>query len=780
MSRSLPGIVASPSSTAADRFGWRARWESWGRALCLDRAVSAESLAFFRIAVGLVMLLEAVSLFLPSESSGGKSHLDVYYAGSEVTFHLPYAGFGWLPLLPSPWIQGVGVLLGLGAIGMGLGFRYRASALLTFLAWGYLYVVESTRTYWMSYYYLELLVLFLMPFLPAAARFSLDASKTVRAGTVLIPFWPLWLLRAQLVITYFYAGVAKLNTDWMVDGYPVRIFLEKPWVTARLKFLLPYDWAGMIERWVHSSALALGVSWIGAVFDLSIGLLLLVRRTRFLAIVLMGIFHGINHFILFNDIVWFPLLGLTTALIFLEPDWPSRVFRWLCNPRIPTPDWPWLWGGLVAVPGVGAALGWKGRSSVLVGQLAKPFTLKAWTVGGVVAWTVFQGLFPIRHALIPGDVRVTFEGLEWSWRLKSEVYQSTPVVISVRDSVIQPSTSGTEIGSIDWKAWGGDPVIYHPVEPGQCDWSKLPELVVLLDPWTGDRIVYNTLSASVTDRSETAAKVRIQQLWKQRYGRPPDSIHRSIPLARIVEGYERSMRARGYSFRNPQETLDALNTLNGRFGDGKLMPVLRRMDPFAMTATRPSPGVFLVIEDRQLMKPGSSLPPRINPEVWREDVSSGTAGPMRVFHEPLGMGEGDLLPRWYVNESTETDGPRVEFRWNLFRDVGPSKGMHLSTQPFLLRRYAQRVADAWALDQGRRPEVRARTQLSLNRRPFNPVVDPTADLASVSVRWFGHNSWILDLQRGRPGSLQPDGSGNWILAPDVSAPILPSRTPTQP
>jgi hypothetical protein len=415
-----------------------------------------------------------------------------------------------------------------------------------------------------------------------------------------------------------------------------------------------------------------------------------------------------------------------------------------------------------------------------VGQWAKPFALQAWTVGGVVVWTAFQGLFPIRHALIPGDVRVTFEGLEWSWRLKAEVYQSTPVVISVRDLVIQPSASGTGGGSIDWKAWGGDPVIYHPLEPGQVDWAKLPEVVVLLDPWTGDRILYNTLSASVTDRSESAAKVRIQQLWKQRYGRLPDSVNRSIPLARIVEGYERSMRARGYTFRNPQETLDALNTLNGRFGDGKLMPVLRRMDPFAMTATRPSPGVFLVIEDRQLMKPGSSLPPRINPEVWREEGDSGVAGPMRVFHEPLGMGEGDMLPRWYVNESTDADGPRVEFRWNLFRDVGPSKGMHLSTQPFLLRRYAQRVADAWALDQGRRPEVRARTQLSLNRRPFNPVVDPTADLASVPLRWFGHNPWILDLQRGSPGSLQPDGSGNWIPAPGVSAPISPSRPPPQP
>jgi len=195
-----------PSLSLDASTGWRSRWESWARALGWDRAVSAESLAFFRIAVGLVMLLEAISLFLPSESSGGRSHLDVYYAGREVTFHLPYAGFEWLPLLPTPWIQGVGVLLGLGAIGMGLGFRYRASTVLTFLAWGYLYAVESTRTYWMSYYYLELLVLFLMPFMPAAARFSLDASKTVRTGTVLIPFWPIWLLRAQLVITYFYAG----------------------------------------------------------------------------------------------------------------------------------------------------------------------------------------------------------------------------------------------------------------------------------------------------------------------------------------------------------------------------------------------------------------------------------------------------------------------------------------------------------------------------------------------------------------------------------------------
>jgi hypothetical protein len=210
------------------------------------------------------------------------------------------------------------------------------------------------------------------------------------------------------------------------------------------------------------------------------------------------------------------------------------------------------------------------------------------------------------------------------------------------------------------------------------------------------------------------------------------------------------------------------------------MPVLRRMDPFAMSAQRPAPGVFLVIEDRHLMKPGSALPPRIDPAFWREEGGQELAATLRVFHEPLGMGEGDMLPRWYVTESQEADGLRVEFRWNLFRDVGPSKGMHISTQPFLLRRYALRVADAWTQEQNRRPEVRARTQLSLNRRPFNPVVDPTADLASVPVRWFGHNPWILDLQPGSPGLLQPDASGNWIPAPGVAAPISPTRPPTSP
>ena len=52
-----------------------------------------------------------------------------------------------------------------------------ASAILVFLSWGYLYALESTRTYWMSHYYLVLLVSFLMIWMPAARRYSIDARR---------------------------------------------------------------------------------------------------------------------------------------------------------------------------------------------------------------------------------------------------------------------------------------------------------------------------------------------------------------------------------------------------------------------------------------------------------------------------------------------------------------------------------------------------------------------------------------------------------------------------
>jgi len=51
------------------------------------------------------------------------------------------------------------LFLGVAGLLVVIGFLYRLSSALLLLTWGYLYVVEATRTYWRSDYYLDLLLL---------------------------------------------------------------------------------------------------------------------------------------------------------------------------------------------------------------------------------------------------------------------------------------------------------------------------------------------------------------------------------------------------------------------------------------------------------------------------------------------------------------------------------------------------------------------------------------------------------------------------------------------
>ena len=68
----------------------------------MEQQVSGASLGVFRIAFGVIMILEAITLVRPAESAGGKVPLDVYYSGAGANFNLPYSWFEWLPLLPKP------------------------------------------------------------------------------------------------------------------------------------------------------------------------------------------------------------------------------------------------------------------------------------------------------------------------------------------------------------------------------------------------------------------------------------------------------------------------------------------------------------------------------------------------------------------------------------------------------------------------------------------------------------------------------------------------------
>jgi vitamin K-dependent gamma-carboxylase len=311
----------------------------------LQEPVSGASLAVFRITVGVMMLLEAYCHFRPSRSASGKIPLDNYYVGPDIKFNLPYDGFGWLPVLPANAMYALVGLMGLAAMTMALGLFYRASAVIVFIAWGYLYALEATRTYWMSHYYLVLLITFLLIWMPAAQRYSIDALRARRRKPESsIPFWPVLLLRGQLLIAYFYAGVAKLNADWLLDAQPVRYYLSQPHVIAPYEWFLSHAQLEAMKAFLASPGLAYFISWSGAIFDLAVGFLLLVRRTRILGFVLMLIFHTTNQFVLFDDLGLFPLVGVMTAFIFLDTDWPERFLKWMRRPRWSGPDWRWATG----------------------------------------------------------------------------------------------------------------------------------------------------------------------------------------------------------------------------------------------------------------------------------------------------------------------------------------------------------------------------------------------------------------------------------------------------
>lgn len=728
--------------------------------------MNGASLGVFRIAFGLLMLLEAVTFFRPSFSSGGLSHLEVYYAGAGVRFHMPYLMDACVGPLPRWVFVGAGWLLGLGATSLALGLWHRFSAALVFASWAFLYGIECTRTYWMSYYWLELLVAFALVWMPAANRWAWDAMRLGKgASPATVPRWTVAVLRAQLVVTYFYAGVAKLNADWLVDLMPVRWFLEQPHVSARLRGLLGESWAAQLSPWLLGTPGACFFSWAGAAFDLAVGFLLLHRRTRLLALALTWTFHGINHFLLFQDIEWFPLLGATTATVFLEPSWPDDVRRWFRNPRWNPPDWRWALPGLCLVPGLGVLLGWQGRKVVppVTTQAHPP--LPAWVTAMLGTWFVLQVLVPLRHLAIPGDSRITFEGLSFSWRLKAEYYQAHPAEIVVNDpAVLRTDSSGKTL--LHWGKWPGPRVIHRAVERGRIDWSVLPQVCVLTDPELGDRILFNPLAQGGSVRDEADAREIVMGTWRTLHGRAPDAVHRALSQGAIMDSYLRAAVQKGARIRTREEAMAMLQREHGRQGNGSMIPFLRRSYPFATHDDDSSPHPFLWIEDHRLLEGSHPALPRLQAGQWKvgpamrgrmDDRRTDDGGsPVVLLTERPSHAPWTNPAPFTVWDSASEPGHPPEIRWDSLSDAGQSKFMHISLNPFLLRRYARRVADAWEQAAGRVPAIHARTFVGLNRRPPQAVVDPRADLSKAPVPWLRHAPWITGLETPRiPNSAHP-------------------------
>ena len=298
----------------------------------------------------------------------------------EPRFHFTYFGFDWVRPWPAWGMHLHFWLLALLALMVTLGLFYRVAICAFFIAFTYVELIDVT--YYLNHYYLVSLLSLLLCALPANAMWSLDARFRPRVRRDTVPALAVWILRIQVGVVYFYAGLAKLGSDWLLDAQPLNI-----WLTSRQDFPVAGPLFG-------EPLFAYGMSWAGFLFDTTIVLWLSLARTRLPAYFILLGFHAATGALF--PIGMFPVIMTMAALVFFPPDWPRRFWGFLIRSRRSS--------GAVQAPA---------RVEGLAG--ARLPNRRA-----IVAACVYAGvqvLFPLRNFLYGGDVLWHEQGMRWSWKV---------------------------------------------------------------------------------------------------------------------------------------------------------------------------------------------------------------------------------------------------------------------------------------------------------------------------------------------------------------------------
>lgn len=312
----------------------------------LQRPVDAGVLGAVRIGYGLVALV-TVGRFVQ------RGWVEAFWLRPEV--HLTYPALPWLSPLPGPGMYAVIALLALAALALTLGWHSRLAAGVWTAGFSWCELLEAST--YLNHYYLLSVVGLLLTVVPCGAALSLDSRRRGRSA---VPAWVMIALRVQVACVYGWAGVAKLQGDWLLRAEPLA-----SWLPTRAE--LP-----VVGELLTTQGAAFVASWAGAAFDLSVVPLLLWSRSRPLAYAGVVAFHALTA-VLF-PIGVFPWVMIVLSLVFL----PMRSPRLSAGPTARVPS---LVAALVLV--------------LLAGQVA----------------------LPGRSLLAPGDANWSETGFRWSWKV---------------------------------------------------------------------------------------------------------------------------------------------------------------------------------------------------------------------------------------------------------------------------------------------------------------------------------------------------------------------------
>lgn len=327
-----------------------------------NKSTSIVPLVIYRIVFGILMCFSQIRFLW-------KGWVEDCYISPKM--HFTYQYFDWIKPADATTMYIIVVASAVFAFFISIGLLYRVSAILFFLSFTYLELIE--KSWYLNHYYFASLVAFLLIWIPAHRNYSVDALLQKKIRLSRVPSWTIDILKIQIAVVYIFGGIAKLKSDWLLDGQPLKIWLKARTDIPVLGPLFSYD------------TTAYFFSWSGMLYDLSIPFLLWNKQSRPWAYVLVVVFHVLTY-ILFN-IGMFPWLMIAGSLIFITNSEWKTISKKI---GVPLKKWETTTKGYVTH------------------KMAIPLLL---------FFITFQFLFPLRHYILTDNVLWTENGLRFAWHV---------------------------------------------------------------------------------------------------------------------------------------------------------------------------------------------------------------------------------------------------------------------------------------------------------------------------------------------------------------------------
>jgi hypothetical protein len=281
------------------------------------------------------------------------------------TYHFHYFGFHWVQLPENPiWVYTLFALLIVSAIGLAIGRFYTIFALSYFLLFTYFELID--KTYYLNHYYFISLVALAFIFLPMN-KALVPGKRKVES----IPFLYVVILRFLIGGVYFYAGIAKVNADWLA-GEPL-----STWFNA-------FQYLPLIGDFIGSPHTAVFSAYLAMVFDISLPFFLCFKKTRTIAYLAALLFHCLTS--LMFPIGVFPLIMSLCALVFFPTAlWENKLIQ----------------------------LKLISKQTLSPGILKRSVIRKA----GLITLLLIHLFLPWRHLAYSGNVMWHEQGFRFSWRV---------------------------------------------------------------------------------------------------------------------------------------------------------------------------------------------------------------------------------------------------------------------------------------------------------------------------------------------------------------------------